>query len=532
MRKLLILLSIIFLWSCANVSSPSGGEKDETPPAIKKSSPPQESVYFTNDGFEIEFDEIIVLENVSGQLVVSPPLKEKPDVKAMKKKLIVKFDKNDLIEKTTYSFNFGQSIKDFNEGNILKNYKYVFSTGSYIDSLQISGEVLDAFTEEPVDNVAVLMYRNLEDSMPLTSLPNYFGISDEEGHYSISNIKNGSYKLFALLDLNQNYIFDQADEQIAFFDEVFVLDSNISGVKFQLFTEENDEQFIVKREVNDYGSLTYKFNQALENLEIILQDEVFEKDEYRFKLYPNKDTLKIWFPDYKDTFTLIIKEDSTFSDTVEMNVVPVFSMDEMPPFNISPNLSGTVDLNKTLILRFDNPIIEWAPGLISLHEDSIKLDIVPYFRDSLKTELVLPYNWNESSKYHLLIGLGAFVDFYEQKNDIYELKFGAQEENFYGVVNISIDLGEAKAPFIFELLDSELNRISERVINGSETISYNYLRPADYNFRLIQDLNNNGKWDPGDYKEHIQPEPVIYYPTVTNVRSNWEIDLDWGIELE
>lgn len=532
MRNLLILFSILALWSCANSSVPAGGPDDKTPPVLKKSQPLQETVFFNEGGFQLEFDEIIVLDNVNSQLVVSPPLAEKPDIKSMKNRVTVKFNKEDLQENTTYSFNFGLAITDYNAGNILKNFKYVFSTGSYIDSLQMDGEVIDAFTEEPVENVAVLMYRNLEDSMPLTSLPNYFGISDENGHYSISNIKNGSYKLFALVDMNQNYIFDQPDEKIAFFDEIFVLDSNISGVKFKAFTEANDKQFIIQRDVKDYGALMYTFNQPLENLKIILKDEIFALEDYRYKLYPNRDTLKIWFPDYKDTFTLILKEDSTYSDTLEMDVTPVFSIEEMPPFSITPNLSGIVDLNKTLILRFENPIVKWEPEFISLHEDSIKIDLKPYFKDSLKTELLIPYTWKESSKYHLLIGLGTFVDFYEQKNDIYELRFGAQEESFYGIINLSIDLGDTKAPYIFELLDKDLNKIAQKIIRGNETFRDKFLRPGEYNFRLIQDLNDNGKWDAGEYESHTQPEPVIYYPTPTAVRSNWEIDLDWGIELE
>ena len=532
MRRLLIPLLLFACWSCANIVPPKGGAVDEIPPQLKKSNPKMNTVYFNEGGFQLEFDEIIVLDNVNSQLIVSPPMKEKPDVRAMKHKVTVKFDKDDLQDNTTYSFNFGMAIKDFNNGNVLKNFKYVFSTGSYIDSLSISGTVFDAFTEEPVDNVAVLLYRNLSDTMPLTSLPSYFGISDEAGNYTISNIKNGVYQLFALLDMNQNYIYDLPNERIAFMNQAIEIDSSFGGVDFNLFTEENEKQFVSEQDIETYGRVTYVFNKPLTDYNIILKDEVFDANEYQHKLYTNRDTLKIWFPDYKDTFTVIIKQDSLFSDTTELEIEPVFSIDEMPPFKITPNLSGTIDLNKTLILKFENPITEWNPSFMSLYEDSLEVEIESYFNDSTKTELVLPYEWKEKSKYLLVFGLGSFVDFYDQKNDVYELRFGAQEENFYGKLNILIDIGETQPPYIFQLLNSEMNVLKEQSIDQSETISYQYLRPAEYSFRLIQDLNNNGKWDTGNYEEKVQPEPVIYYPTKTNVRSNWELDLEWGIDME
>jgi len=532
MRKALITLLIFSCWSCANIVPPKGGPIDESPPELQKSSPKMNTVYFDDGSFQLEFDEIIVLENINGQMVVSPPMKEKPVVKAMKKKVTVHFDKHDLQENSTYSFNFGMAITDYNNGNVLKNFKYVFSTGSYIDSLSISGKVQDAFTKEPIDNVAVLLYRNLSDTMPLTSLPNYFGISDEAGNYTISNIKDGTYQLFALLDMNQNYIYDLPNERIAFLNQAIQIDSSFGGVDFNLFTEEHQKQFVSDQDIEPYGRVTYVFNEPIDAYSIILKDAVFEADEYEHKLYKNRDTLKIWFPDYQDKFTVIIKEDSLFSDTTELEVQPVFSLDEMPTFKITPNLSGTIDLNKTLKLNFENPITEWNSSFMSLYEDSVEVELNAYFSDSTKTTLILPHEWKEKSKYLLVIGLGSFVDFYNEQNDVYELKFGAQEENFYGKLNVTVDINETQAPYIFQLLDSEKSVLKEQIIDSSQTVTYTYLRPAEYSFRLIQDLNDNGKWDTGNYEDKVQPEPVIYYPTPTNVRSNWEIDLEWGIGLE
>ncbi len=532
MKKFFFILFIFSCWSCAQVSPPKGGLEDVTPPKLLKSSPKMSSIYFDNNGFQLEFDEIVDLDNINGQLIISPPFEKKPTVKWNKRKITVHFDNTELQENTTYTFNFGSAIKDHNEGNVLANFTYVFSTGSYIDSLSISGKITDAFTDKSVEKVLVLMYRNLEDSMPLTSIPSYFGISDIEGRYSINNLKEGVYKLFALLDMNQNYKFDLANESVAFIDEFIILDSNLVDVDFRLFNEVSNKQYITERDVEDFGRINYTFNKGLKDLKVTLKDAPFERDEYKQFLSKSKDTLEIWFPDYDGTFLMILNDDSSFADTTELKITPVFNIDEMPPFRISPNTKGQMDLNKSLVLQFDNPITSWNPDFISLYEDSIKVEIKPFFSDSLKRTLIISNQWKEKSKYLLNVGLGSFTDFYDQTNDLFELRFGAQEASFYGRINVNVDLGETLAPFIIQLLNESGEVLDEQIILNSQLVSYDYLRPAEYSFRLIQDLNNNGKWDTGNYSNKTQPEPVIYYPTKTNVRSNWDIDLTWAIIIK
>lgn len=524
-------MAVIFS-SCANMVPPTGGQKDITPPMLKKSNPPFRTIYFDKDEIQLEFDELINLESINSQLVVSPPLQEKPDVKFMKKKITVKFKDEVLQENTTYTFNFGSAIVDHNAGNVLKNFTYVFSTGAYIDSISVEGKVIDSFTKEPVEDMVVMLYRSNEDSLPLNTLPNYFGMSDENGMYSINNIKEGNYKVFAVEDVNQNYLYDRPEERIAFFSEMIVLDSSLIGVDMQAFSEESNSQFIIKRDKTKYGKLRYVFNRPLEKFEVVLQDEVFSKEEYKYHVSKRRDSLDFWFPDYEGEFTLMVKGDSTFSDTSKVKVVPIYSLDDQPEFMISSNVQGLVDLNSSLELRFDNPIEIMKPEFIDLYEDSVKVEIKPVFSDSSKLLVKIPYKWKEKAKYILRVGLGTFVDFYELGNEIYELKFGAQEESFYGKINMQIDIDSIQPPFIFNLLDKEKKSLDQKTLLASKEINYDFLRPVDYSFRLIQDLNNNGKWDSGNYFKKRQPEPVIYYPSLTNVRSNWEIDLSWEINSE
>ncbi|MFT4643835.1 MAG: hypothetical protein ACI8ZX_000231, partial [Planctomycetota bacterium] len=195
----LLLLSIL-LFSCAEIVAPSGGEKDTQPPKVKKSSPENYTTNFNSNKIEIKFDEFIKLNSGGGNILISPSLENKPKFELIGKKVIIIF-KEKLLKETTYIINFGSSIKDNNEGNILKDYKFIFSTGSFIDSLKIEGKVLNAFNKEAVDNVLVALYKKDEDSV-LYKKPLYFTKTNKEGQYSLENLKSNSYQIVALEDKN------------------------------------------------------------------------------------------------------------------------------------------------------------------------------------------------------------------------------------------------------------------------------------------------------------------------------------------
>ena len=227
-RFLIFLAWMVFAWSCAQQGSPTGGPRDETPPAAVESVPPNYSTQFTAKKIMITFDEFIVLENVNQELIVSPPMEEKPEVKLKKKTLVIQFEET-LKENTTYTFNFGNAIKDLHEGNILVNFEYVFATGDVLDSMSVRGVIRVAedlsFPEEPI---SIMLYNNLSDTVPLTQIPLYVGRTADSGVFSINNLSPDNYKVFALKDGNNNFLFDLPNEEIAFLDTSLTVNADFA----------------------------------------------------------------------------------------------------------------------------------------------------------------------------------------------------------------------------------------------------------------------------------------------------------------
>ena len=215
-----LVLTALIAQRCANAVAPTGGPKDERPPVVVEAVPENHSINFLGKKIEITFDEYITLENANQNVMISPPLSEKPDFKLKNKTVVIKF-KEDLAENTTYTINFGAAIKDLHEGNQFKDYVYSFSTGDHIDTLAIAGKVLNASDKKPVDGVYVSLYaadRENVDSLPMTTIPDYITKTDKEGKFSLNGLADKKYLVFALKDANANLYFDLPNEDVAFLD--------------------------------------------------------------------------------------------------------------------------------------------------------------------------------------------------------------------------------------------------------------------------------------------------------------------------
>ncbi|MCK5170734.1 MAG: Ig-like domain-containing protein, partial [Bacteroidales bacterium] len=215
----LLLISAMFFSGCAKIVAPTGGPKDEEHPLIVEIDPPDKTVNFDSKKISITFNEFIQLKDLNNNLIISPPVEEKPDIKVKGKALVIEFAE-ELKDSTTYNIYFGNSVQDYNEGNPIENFQYVLSTGSYIDSLSIKGQVINSFNLLPEEGVFVMLYKDSEDSVPIKQIPDYISKTNEEGYFRINNIRENQYKLFCLRDLNKNYLFDLPSEEIAYTDSL------------------------------------------------------------------------------------------------------------------------------------------------------------------------------------------------------------------------------------------------------------------------------------------------------------------------
>ncbi len=225
LQGIFFTLLVLFLAGCAQQGSPTGGPRDEEPPDVVEADPANYSIQFDDNLIEITFDEFLDMGNFAQELVVSPPMEEKPVISLRKRTLIIEFEE-ELRDNTTYTFNFGTGIKDLNEQNVLLNFEYVFSTGNYLDSLSVKGTLRNAFDLTiPGEQVSVMLYENLSDSIPIKQIPLYIGRTDTEGNFAVNNLRPGVYKVFALNDANSNFLFDLPNESIAYLDSSLRVDA-------------------------------------------------------------------------------------------------------------------------------------------------------------------------------------------------------------------------------------------------------------------------------------------------------------------
>lgn len=218
-RPVIFIAAGLFLFACANMVSPAGGPRDETPPVVLRSTPPNFSPNFAGGEIRIYFDEFVELKEINQKLLISPPLEKQPEVKLRGRSVIIELDE-ELRTNTTYNFFFGDAIVDITEGNAIPNFQFVVSTGPFVDSLSIAGRVTEAFSLKPAEGVYVMLYDQVYDSIPYLERPVYLAKTDKEGRYSISNMREGEYKIFALQDVNSNFKYDLPNERIAFLDSL------------------------------------------------------------------------------------------------------------------------------------------------------------------------------------------------------------------------------------------------------------------------------------------------------------------------
>ncbi|MBS0011147.1 MAG: Ig-like domain-containing protein [Bacteroidales bacterium] len=272
-------LLILLIASCAKVSSPAGGPRDEDPPKVLKSVPLNESVNFNRRSFAISFDEYFVLDKVDQVLMISPPLEKKPVIKIRGKTMVVELDEDEqLKENTTYSFNFLNSIRDLNENNPLENFKYVFSTGDIIDSLSVTGSIYDAFNLEAGEDILVLLHSEMADTVPRTLLPQYITKAAVDGNFRIDNIAGDEYKIYGLKDNNNNKMYDQPSEAFAFLDSsIFVTPENnyIPGRPDSLLVE--TDSLLISSETSEEDSLALPERPAQRD-SLLLQAIPLEED--------------------------------------------------------------------------------------------------------------------------------------------------------------------------------------------------------------------------------------------------------------
>ena len=528
----ILIITIGFtLINCANRGTPSGGAVDKLPPEITKSFPENYSTNFSGNEIKIYFDEFIKIKNLQKNLIISPPMDPEPEIRPLgsaSKYITIKI--HDTLKKnTTYAFNFGESIVDNNEENPYPYYRYVFSTGDYIDSLNVSGSISDALRRETDEFVNIMLYEidsTFNDSIIYNKRPNYItNTLDSTTTFNIENVKAGQYMMIALKEESPNYTFQQKLDKIAFLKEVITLPTE-NTYELKLFKEAIDFKATRPKLISGQ-KIAFGYEGSHEDMKIKLLSErpsgftsIITKD-------PKTDSLYYWYKPKLETDSLVFTvSNMNYLDTL---VVKIKDQEKDSLF-INAIQSGTISFNDDYEIEANTPLVKFDKSKVSIFDkDSANVDYNVSFND-LTNRYKFSFNKTEKNNYRIKILPEAFTDFFGHVNDTLNYTLKTKELSDYG--NLRINLQNAIYPVIVQLINQKDDVIYEEYASEAGPIDFKNLNPNTYYIRVVFDTNENGQYDSGNYLKKRQPERVSYYPDILEVRASFDQIIDFTLLKE
>ncbi|NND33581.1 MAG: hypothetical protein HKN76_13405 [Saprospiraceae bacterium] len=521
------LITVAFFFQCASKATPPGGPKDETPPAIvQEKSTTNEQTLFKERSFIVTLNEWVKLEDVQSQVLISPPLERRPEIKIKGKSVVFKFHEDEVLkEGATYTVNFGDAIQDITENNPLKNFSFVFSTGSVIDSLSINGNVIDAYTAEPVEDATVMVYESLEDSIPLQEKPLYATKSDEEGAFEIRNMKAGIFKIVAITDDNLNYLLDGV-ERVAFLDTTFHLDTAGTAPINLRMSQPLERLYPDRRDTSEWNKAVFTYNRYPYGLSIDYADP----DQTLFYDLLNN-TLSVWYYDENRREWPLYFSTGEVLDTFVLNYNAP-NQKQTKPKELS-RLKNSGFPSDPFYHCFDRPILSFDTSFIQILEGSTAKKAVNaeiFIIDSLPLCLQFAYQWQPDSTYELILLPGSLTDLYDLTNDTISQRFPIGNVERFGSIIMKIEGLSNDQSYLIQL---GIKDKPEYIFSVDSTTTFERtitkLKPATYDLRIVEDRNRNGRWDPGDLLLNRQPEVTRKYE-IEQLRANWDVDVNVKME--
>lgn len=581
-----IIIAAAVMYSCANIGNPSGGPIDKTPPIFMRSNPTPNAVNVKDRKIEIFFDEIVTLKDPSTKIIVSPAQTEMPRMSALGRKVTVELV-DSLLPNTTYTIDFSNSIQDNNEGNAIDNFAFAFSTGSVIDSMRVSGYVLDSRTLEPMQSVVVGLQSNLADSAFHKEKLQRVALTNDRGQFTIRNVSPGSYHIFALKDLDRDYKFGNPTEDIAFLDSIIVpsigsreaadtvyndlneIDTIMRATRpayfpndilLSMFNEDRKSQYLANNLRVDSTRISLTFAAAsdtLPSLSIVGRNDVPDQ-WYTLERSQTNDTLTYWIrpPHLVSADTLMVATTYLRTDTAsnlswgtdtlkftfqrqkakkKKKNEETDSLEQIRFMELHPLANGTQEVYAPLLLQTGTPIERYSREAFHLQR-KLQNDTIFYpaeiksiaMRDSTlsRRDLMLKVDWEPGAAYTLAVDSLAMTDIYGLQTKPLKVDFNVRKMEEYG--NIVFNIPAVRDSAIVELLDGTEKIVLRAPVKNHRAELLNLL-PGKYYARLFIDRNGNGKYDTGNYDMHLQPEETVYYPGAINLKKNWDVEQTWDI---
>lgn len=579
-RLLYGMLLLTVIYSCANIGSPNGGPYDETPPKFVSSTPVPNQINYTGKKIEILFDELIQIEKPSENVIITPPQMELPVIRSAGKKAVIEL-KDTLKPNTTYTIDFTNSISDNNEKNVFENFSFAFSTGDIIDTLEVSGVLLNAENLEPMPGITIGLHNNLEDSA-FVKLPFVrTSRTNDKGQFTIRNITPGTYHIFALNDVNRDYKFDQPGEDIAFLDSVIVPSFELTtrqdttwkdsltidtirtvgytrffpdNIELRLFKEKFERQYMVKPERPDEKYFTLRFNTKLDTVPVpvpinftpedstwyfvqqteggtavnywLADSTVWKQDTLQVQVsYPKSDSLNILRPQ-TDTVQLVLRRRPAEKKKKKKKDEP----DPIVFLGMQVDAPSSMDLFDTISVTFNEPVLDINKEMFFLDQkidtvwNTVDFDFFPDSTNSLNYFIRRPWKYGE--EYRIEVDSAAIHSLYGKWNDFFTGEFKIKKEDEYGYLYLNIN-GVDTTAFVELLSSGDAPVRKAKVKDGG--VLFMDLKPDKYYARIVIDTNGNGVWDTGNYIEKRQPEEVYYSPKMYEIMQNWQVEETWNV---
>ena len=533
MKKYIFLLGLllIILSSCARVGSPNGGSKDTIPPIFLGANidTTRTNVSTKLRELRLDFNEYIVLKDVSKNLIISPSIRKIKKIlpsTLANKYILIQWDE-DLKENTTYNFNFGNAIADNNEGNILPYFNFAFSTDNKIDNLYISGTVSDALllpNKKTKHGIVVGLYKENAD---FRQKPYYITQADDDGYFELNYLSEGVYTIIAFEDENQNSIYDAGKEKVAFLKDKINLTQNISGLKLKLYPSKKSLKYIETKNIS--GGMLMLFEGNPQNVEVSSICE--ELKNYKISHKTKSDSVKIWIGKENNHFK---KETATqlklsyTTDKKKDTIATFYKPNPKDELNLSNDRGHLLSPKKDFTITANMDLKHINPQDWSLKSDSISQNFKAKISKTNSNEIIISSDFKTGKNYSLQIPKKSISSEYYDLEKTYIFNFEIDKPENYGSLILKIQ--NPPASYFWVQLINNNGKVQYSQYTNLSEIHFTEIEPASYYTRILLDSNNNGYWDEANFTEQILPEQAFIFPKEINIRKLWTIIEDWELK--
>lgn len=512
--------AILLVTACASIQQPQGGPRDTAPPKVLNELPKNLTKNFNSKKIAITFDEFFKLNNEFTEISVSPAQEIPPTFKIKQKTLEIAF-KDSLEKNTTYTINFGKAIQDVNENIELKNYSYVFSTGNKIDSLQMGGKVVNYLDGKEEKEITVFILPVSRDSIFGKKRASYFTTTDSAGNFSLKNIKEDNYRIYALKEEGGgDRIYNQPGEQIGFLANPIKLNKDTAGIKLKIFKQIPDNFRTEDFKIQQDGKIIMVFNKGIKKPSLRFLNATPNKPFIAFSA--KADTLNMWLRDLSfDSLKVEINDNNKPIDTVKLQRNKTDKY--VRTLAYTDNLSGNkIQPATRFTVKFNSPIEGIDKTKVVLLQDSTVIDNFTLNKLDNGRDFQILYPYKIKKLYTLTFNEKAVEDIYGTTNKALKTKFTLDEVENYGNLNLKIVKTDSTKNYIVQLITETGTVIKQDIIKSNKTLIYNYLNNNKYRIKVIEDLNKNGEYDSGNLLRKEQPEKSWFFEKDIIIRPNWD----------